>query len=182
MQEEPRLDKTKVKIIRLEDLNKDTWFTKVHDFFYYDIWCRKVKDTYNNLKQRFIRRQHIVYTELNPWDWHEPSERVLYAVMAVFMDFYENDITDWRESAEFQKINETVQEIHKWWKNYPNRLKEIDELTNKWYIDFIQSKKAETDEERNRRFDLIYKMEKDIVSEEQEILKKVIDIRGYMWS
>jgi len=108
----------------------------------------------------------------------------------------EGNIKGWQE--QYERDQEII-EISNWWKNYPNRCKEKDASLHEWsryissvsgegfdnFLEFLNSKdklsKKELAEEE--RLNKIHRdQEKKLEDEEQEYLKKAIDLRKHMWS
>jgi hypothetical protein len=147
---------------------------------------------------------------------------MLYAVMAIVEWFVENDmqfVTKEEFEKELEEIkkstdneyrayhmeswimqynrNSEILDIYKWWKNYPNREKEIDDALTAWHsynesfsdkkniLSFLGAKNNMNEEqkaEENRLSERLHVSEKMLEVEEQEMLKKAIDLRAYMWS
>jgi len=177
----------------------------------------------------FGHKFHIVKTKLKPSPWYDPDTRILYSVMAIVEWFVKNDLREWtvkeveeeitriknEEDKEYQKDHieciqnqykeqEEIKSIYKWWENYDNRTKEINEALSTWhryteniakrefedYDDaciplFFETQKKMTKEEKKIDDDLfakLHKLEVDLQNEEQSTLKKAIDMRFRMWS
>lgn len=179
-------------------------------------WERKVL---NPFWYRFFgHRHHIVKTTLPPQSWYDTDTRMLYAVMALVEWFVENDMMAWKKEDREQEIvriknddksdseikngwmenivdqfakEDAIMEIYNWWKNYPNRLDEIDKANKEWHDYLITNKKKDEDflnmlrrlrvEETVLR-DRSTKIEEDLQKEENEMLKKAIELRSCMWS
>ena len=99
---------------------------------------------------------------------------------------------------------EKIRSIANWWKEYHKREKEISDALSKWHkhttdvakrefkdyeewdiVKFCKAKEKMTDVEKRQEEELsnkLHKMEEDLVNEEQEMLKKAIDLRFRMWS
>jgi hypothetical protein len=90
-----------------------------------------------------------------------------------------------------------ILKIAAWWKNYDNRQKEISEALNNWAdytkinnnweqgISFLNNRHLVIEEERLKERELsnkLHNLEDQLAKEEQEMLKKIIELRGYMWS
>ncbi len=97
-------------------------------------------------------------------------------------------------SKQFMAQDEILS-IYTWWKNYKNKQNEIDESLNKWSeymksigrdgLDFIfdNSKMTDEQEKEERRLSKIHiDLEIKLKEEEQYMLKKVVEFRGYMWT
>ena len=149
---------------------------------------------YNHLKDwfvgKFINKPHIIKTSLPVTSWIDCDARLLYANMAVLMDFYEKEMLDENgkvpshlcEEGDFHGMDaetiaqekerqrgwddawHTMEEIALWWKNYENRQKEIDDLAGKG------------------NDDAYWKAEHKLNDEEQAMLRKLVEVRGYMWT
>lgn len=157
-----------------------TLFKKISQFIYWRIWY-KIKNAYYNIRHRLFYKHHLVITTLPKGTWIDTDERLLYANMELLMQFIEYEkpfeTTDWDWTFEHRKAKKTIQEIVKWWKNRPNRLKEIENLTSKWY------RTPKKDRENNKiLFNKIDILEKKLDKEETEMLKKIIEIRHYLWT
>jgi len=90
---------------------------------------------------------------------------------------------------------DAVIEIYDWWKNYPNREKENAEILSAWARfgdqfkdneeDFLGNRSRMTKEqekEYDRLFDVHDELEKKLAEEEDEMLKRAVELRAYMWS
>lgn len=150
---------------------------KILDFFYFELWCR-CQDIYFYLKQRLIRKHHIVKTTLKAGRWHNTDTRMLYANMALFEQFIKNEdpynTINYKFDVEYREVYKKMKKIEKWWKNYENRLKAIDKAEQLWYdssIVKINNLKA---------LKKISQMEQKLIEEEQEMLHLLIDIRNYL--
>jgi len=97
-----------------------------------------------------------------------------------------------RESVMHQwAIDDKIMEIYNWWKNYDKRKVEIEEAYDEWY-DFVESQRKEGEDYLTTLFsiskeqsvirDKCIQLEEKLVQEEDEMLKKAIELRQYMWS
>lgn len=148
----------------------------------------KFKNTIQSLYYRWFGfRHHIIRTSLPPSVWYDTDTRILYAVMDTVKWYVENDMSDIMTEEQLDNeieriksehtgdiqdtlINELKRQcgidnailcIYKWWENYPNR-------------------EAALDNENNfKKYDL---MHDKLRQEEQDMLKKAIDLRFNMWS
>jgi len=86
-----------------------------------------------------------------------------------------------------------IEEIALWWNNYDNRLKEIDDSLTKWsqcgVMDnlhngvFPINNLPEDKRKIERELSAIHsQLGENLHQEEQEMLKKAIELREYMWS
>lgn len=178
------------------------------------------------------RKHHFIKTNLPPAPWYDVDIRMLHGIMELVKWFVENDMEIWSQedlneevarikdeipeehrqqhidliTAQFQR-QEEILSIKKWWDNYPNRQKEIENALTKWhdyresvvgrvrpdydkrnsesFAVFFNSCSEWTQEERDQEQELSDKLnllEAKLQEEEQEMLKKAVDLRGAMWS
>jgi len=108
-----------------------------------------------------------------------------------------DEIKGWKEQW---KRDQEIVGIANWWKNYPRRCKEIDKAISAWhayteemvkkyefndFFAFLNNRDVMTKEEKKKEKRLSkfsHNKEEALENEEQEYLKKAIDLRGHMWS
>ena len=172
----------------------------------------------------FGYKHHVIKTSLTPSAWHDADERILYGVMECVKWFVENDMRAWSKedlNKEIERIEEEsngkeyqdreiaflkeqyeiemkITSIADWWKNYDNRLEEIEKTRSEWH-DYINDFKVKDErycfpsklrnrmtEEEKKREDSVFEkgteMEEKLLKEEQEMLKLAIEVRNSMWS
>jgi len=207
---------------------EETVMTKMIDKIQYDFYwpCHRfVRDyIFNPVWYRiFGHKHHIVKTGLAPSPWYDTDIRMLYAVMSLVKWHVENDMMEWskkdkekeidrlkkqkdserviglRENFNEQmKAQDGIIEIYKWWKNYSNRQKEIDNALTKWhdYVSGFQKDKHDVigflnimntltkkqQQEEKRLLDIHVGLESKLRKEEQHMLKMAVDLRESMWS
>jgi len=177
----------------------------------------------------FGHKHHIIKTKLTPAVWYDSDMRILYGVMAVVEYFVENDMQRWTRNEYEDQIDEInksnrdpktkelevahmshqyntelkIMDIYYWWKNYPNRLKEIEIALHNWseYVNsFCKGNETEidgfihylnnrdtimNDQEKqieHNKHKYITNLEMTLEKEEQDMLKQAIELRKYMWS
>ena len=168
-------------------------------------------------------KHNIVKTKLDKCSWIDTDTRMLHAIMELVTEFVNTDMHKWslkdfkKECARIEKeddkeyakdnlkrmihqykTDQKIISIAKWWKNYDNRIKDIDRARDSWtsyYKKFIEDKeeflgfqnardqmnKKQKDKEHSL-FLKIKDLEKKLYEEEQSMLKMAVDIRGAMWS
>jgi hypothetical protein len=165
--------------------NKAPLKWRIRRFIKFYIIDRLFVNPYYALKYRFFYKFHLVKTSLNGWRYHDADERLLYAAMDLFIDFLDKEkpfqYVKYETDVERLKIYNTMRDIEAWWKDYPNRLKEIDAATSDWYDYSTKSELKDKDLEK-RKFEDIDLLENCLQKEEQEMLKKLIDIRFALWT
>jgi hypothetical protein len=177
------------QIIVDDDINnifkkeEDTLFNKI-TYYLWRAWYNFLDIPYY-LKQRFIRKHHIVKTTLNPWTWHETDTRLLYCTMALLEDFFVKqismDIVCWDSDEEHKHARKEMDEIRAWWKNYDNRQKEIDNALTEWSDEFKGFGKKQTPKEKEL-MNKLHDMEVKLNEEEKEMMKRLVDIRSFLWT
>ena len=153
---------------------------KIMDLFYFNIWGR-LKDFRYYLKNRYIRKHHMVDTGLKAGEWYDTDHRMLYANMALFEQFIKNEdpfgTVDYKRGGdEYKEVYKKMKKIEKWWNNYEKRLKDIDIARDLWY-DNCKSEKGDVKSLRK-----LTSMEVKLNKEEQEMLHMLIDIRNFLWT
>jgi hypothetical protein len=205
----------------VELCDKYRFFDKIDE----TIWAcwRPIRDFISPYWYRvFGFKHHIIKTKLTPKVWYDSDTRMLYAVMAIVEWFVRNDmriVTLDEFEKELERIKEEGGEyrdsymeswtmqydrnieiigIYKWWKDYPNREKEIADALHTWHAyneSFMSDKKnfmsffsaqdkmsEEQKKEEKRLSEHLHTLELKLEVEEQQMLKKAIDLRAYMWS
>lgn len=163
--------------------------------FYYTIHYKVFNFPYA-LKMRIFRKHHIIKTSLNPWCGHDTAEILLYGMMDCFKNFYEEEIVDgvvnWAGDAEHVLARRSMDEIYLWWKDYPNRLKQIDEALNNWYelekitggflLDERKTVKMKRTKECQEAWELIPKLEAKLEKETEKMIISLCKIRRWLWT
>jgi len=165
---------------------------------YYAV-CRFKDDIYSWYRCRFIHQRHIIKVA-KPLHWYDSDFRILYGMMQVLVDFIEEEKPqeniNWDWCEEHARIRDEFMFIYAWWKNHPNRLQEIDDVTSKWsesvgpmkfkksnikdgYYEFNSDPHTE---EQEVLFKRIAELESKLHDEETEMLTKLIKIRSYLWT
>jgi len=103
----------------------------------------------------------------------------------------QHQIDQWVHQYESQ---EEIIKIYNWWLNYNNRQKEINNALHEWHkaatigqrhvLDFCTKDRLTPEQkiEEERLSKRLHDLEDTLMNEEQEMLKKVIDLRFKMWS
>jgi len=155
-------------------------------FFY-----RFIQSPYYWIKNYLFHRYDLVRSGLNPGSWCDKVELMLYSNMQMLVDFVEKekcfDVVLWED--DHKVAGQTIKELYAWWKNHPTRLKEIDDMLSKWHDTAFDHSKPMLDQMNSEQspearvlFDELHKLEKALQEEEQENLKRLIDIRFFLWT
>jgi len=159
----------------------------------------RIKDAYYYLRNRFFRKYYLIDTHLSKGSWHDSDYKILHGMMSVLVDFVEKEqkIVDWTTDPEHQKAYDEFMSIYKWWKDYPNREKLINDKLHEWYdtahplgrdelgfnlniFDSLMSTSKKI--EANELSEELHQMEQKLKEEEQEMLHKLINIRSFLWT
>ena len=167
-----------------------TW---IYDDVYLPIkW--KIKNLYREFKMKYFVKRNVIKTTLDPKKYHDLDEVLLYTCMGAVMEFVNEEdglqTTEWNHSIASKTAHNKIVEIKNWWGNYENRLDEIDSVINDWsnlsdqLIEYKDNKsvykivKGDCD----YLFDTIDYLDKKLKIEETQMLKKVIEVRSFLWT
>ena len=151
---------------------------------------RKFRDKF---RMRFITKRHIVKTTLYPYGWHDSDEILLYSNMQILKEFVEKEepfeTCDYDSDEPHRKAKKTIEEIYTWWMNYEKRQLEIKNTLTQWailseilsvntYPKLFKIIKGDCD----YLFKKLDELETTLRKEETIMMKKLIDIRGFLWT
>jgi len=185
----------------------------IRDYIFYPTWYRV-----------FGHKHHIVKTGLPPSPWYDTDYRMFYAVMSLVKWFVEKDMmkiskedyeleterikkddknTEFREDylksweQQYETQNKII-EIYEWWKNYPNREKEIKKARHAWhsyvesfqkdkedFFSFFEAKGTMTPEqklEEKRLVFILHDIEDKLEKESDQMMMRAVELRVFMWS
>ena len=205
------------KICRLElkmfKINIKGIWDKIEDsywfIFYRSSFAHRTKEIYYSI---FGTKPHIVKTELKPTSWIDKDSILMYSMMKLIIDFVDEEKAftghvDWDYDETHKDARTNILEVYNWWKNYPNRQKEISEALDKWH-DKSSIKKWFDKENKDEDYDSetkVYRMdnkhanpedeivEKDLFGalhlleekldkEEEEMMHKIVKYRHFLWT
>lgn len=130
-------------------------------------WINYALVPYWNFAHRFFREHqyHIVRTELDPTDYHDPDSIMLYAWMKLIKDYVETE--------QYTEINEEIQKVYDWWIDYPNRQAQIDDFYE-IFNNQVQAGEAGSLQEA-------VNLEDALLAEEDEMLAILLKNRKHIW-
>jgi|688.fasta_scaffold129405_4 hypothetical protein len=172
---------------------KEKW-EKLVDFYY--VIYHKIYNLPYALKMRFIRKHHIIKTSLNPWCGHDTDDILLYGMMDCFKKFYDEEVVDgvvnYNVDDEHKVIRQSMEEIYLWWKDYPNRLKQIEDALDNWFeleratggfaLDKRKTVQMKRTKECQEAWERLPLLEELLYIETQAVLTKLVKIRGSLWT
>ena len=155
-------------------------FKQVHDIKYY-------------LKNLIFRRHHLIRTKLPKGQWYDTDTRLLYGMMNLLIEYLEKEkpfeIVNWDSDEDHKKARDEMIAIRDWWLNYDNRKKEIEKALDEWHSKkfvsgdhWIRDINAEDTPEVKVLFDKLHALEAKLLEEEEEMLIRLVKIRGYLWT
>jgi hypothetical protein len=178
---------------------EETKWEKIY-WFLYGVFVRPFRNAKNYLRHRFINKFYLINTKLNPGSYYDIDTRMLYGMMNLLVEYIElenpMETISWTEDSCHFNARYTILNIYIWWKNYENRVKEIEDCLTAWSdkneeergngpdgpggwfanINKPQSKKA------LKLFDKLHELERKLAEEETEMLILLARIRPYLWT
>lgn len=154
------------------------------------------RDTYYKIKNRFVTKRWMVDTGFSRYSYHDITGIMLPVNMKMLEDFMENEkpgeTIEWNSEPSHAHAWKEMNTIYEWWKNYSNRQKEIDVALDAWHdakfgktgdCTNILDKINEADTPLQKMlFDNIQKLEEKLCQEEEDMLIRLIKIRGFLWT
>lgn len=165
-------DNTKLKkildLVRILYWRVTQWFT--------DRWYFYVKN-----------RPNIIKVPMKVTPWMDKDHLMLLVNMKLLVDYVEEErpfeLINWDHDVVNANARKEIEEIYKWWKNYENRQKEIDNVLHEWYLSTqLQSDNQEAVKKEKELFDKQSLMETKLDEEEQDMLIRLIKIRRFLWT
>ena len=137
----------------------------------YDLWLSikwDAKDLYYWWRNYIFNRYDLVRTGLDKGSWHDIDQKMLYANMEMLVSYVEKEdalnFIVWDKTKEECHVKNEIIEIYNWWKDYPNKVKHVEEALN----DDNDRCWIEEDNELDR--------------EATEMLIRLVKIRNYLWT
>jgi hypothetical protein len=157
------------------------------DFVLYGI-PYNVKSLIFSVKTRVLpsEKYHIIPTGLKP-NWYQTDTRILYGIMNLIKYFVENELKeDFKLRRNVDEYNETlkeIMEIYKWWINYDERQRQMDEVLAKT-VDNVTETTNSLDmfmDLNSEKFDEYDRLEAELDKETTEMLCKAIKLRHELY-
>ena len=184
------LKRLKGEHVSMIDCIKEWWY----DLWQYTWGFKHIHDFKYAAKCLVFKRYDLIRTGLPKTHWVDKPELILHGIMGLIVDFVEKE--DCFNSVSYTgtywvEVGTTIREVYDWWKDYPNRQKEITIALDNWHdikyqnvprdniLDHL-NKSVDTPEEK--RYYLLHdELEKKLDAEEDEMLIKVMKIRTGLW-
>jgi hypothetical protein len=126
--------------------------------------------------------------------WVDKPELILHGMMELIVDFVEGERCFDSVSYTGQywdEVGATIREVYDWWKDYPNREREITIALNNWHDikyqnvpkdDILNHLNNSVDTPEEKRYYLLHdQLEEKLKTKEDEMLIKVMKIRRGLW-
>jgi len=129
-----------------------------------------------------------------PWDI---VDSIIEFNMSLFCEFYKYgglDIVDWESDEYHKNVKEWFDKIYNYWtEERPRRIEEYENVLQQWsketkfFWDNDENKefkklRIEHSKDSERLVKLYHKLENSLDKEDTKYLKKVIELRNYMWT
>lgn len=148
------------------------------------------------MKHLLFDRYDLIRTNLPKTHYHDIPEIMLYGLMNLIVRFVEEEkcfeTIDFKNGQSWEEAGEIIKEVYEWWKDYPNRQKELEISLNNWSIIVGEndnlldnltknSHMFETPEAKHYS-DIYHYLQDKLQKEENEMTAKVVKIREFLWT
>ena len=165
----------------------------------YDFISYRVKDAYWWIRHRLFDRYDLVRTTLPKGGYCDIDHRMLYANMALLVEYVEVEDCFGRidfKGGNQEDIKKEIEIIYSWWKNYESYKILEDHLCHMWdtfnperlRFNFDETGRKPVTRQEDYKilsdfyFDEHTKIETRRENEEQDMLTRLIKIRQYLWT
>tara|TARA_R110002126_G_scaffold34235_1_gene106214 strand:+ start:1784 stop:2374 length:591 start_codon:yes stop_codon:yes gene_type:complete len=153
-----------------------------------------ISDLHYKIKCLF-KRHDLIRTRLARTKYHDKPELMLYGIMNMLVDFVETekcfDTIDFNGGNKMEGVRETIIEVYNWWRDRPNREKEMSVALDNWYnhtsdeLLFAETPRKilkPSSIQAKRYSDIHNHLEAALLNEDNEMLDKVLAIREHLWT
>ncbi len=147
-------------------------------------WRRLVKEPWYWVRTHTYNRYHIIDMRYPrngyEWGWLDRDRAILFASFAVLVDFVEKEYpgyVNWESDDEHKKAREEFIELYNWWT--AGRKVEHDahdKRLNEHYGNRPFREVAKADRDR------LHEMSDALDKKDQEMLHRLIEVRGVLWT
>ena len=181
--------------------NPDTPLTKWDRvmLWWYDhepSFVRSYKSFVGSVRMRFFVRTYRIDTRLDRWNWHDTDERMLHGMMRLLVEFVEGEDglnhCDWDDDDEHARVRKEIVAIYEWWKDYPIRISLIGMATQRWheakfgkntsFEDHIAILNSPDSDVVKKLMDIRTEMSSKLESEEEDMMIRLVRIKGHLWT
>jgi len=180
--------------IKIKEGDKWTWWDELKLNIECSFPVKHIHDLYHYIRHRLTTKKHLIRTGLEKGCWWDTDSRMLYGLMNLLEEFIVEEKAfewiEWNSDDAHRHVGEEMRLISAWWKNYDNRLKEIDDALSKWHDtkftggedNWIEDINKGDTPETEMLYDHLYKLEADLEVEEEDMLIRLIKIRKFLWT
>jgi len=155
---------------------------------------RQIRDTKYYLRNRFIRKHHLINTTLEKGKWWDTDTRLLYGTMQLLVEFIEKEkpfeYINWDSDDLHKNAAKEMNAIYAWWKDYPRKVEEQDKALSTWSDakfkdkskDILECINSPDTEEDKKNWKLINELEEKLLNEEEDMMIRLIKIRRFLWT
>ena len=168
---------------------------------FWKIWYLRPHDVYYWFKNRFFKRYDLIRTGLSKSSWADKDYLMLYGMMGLLVDFVEKErgIYYVDDAPEQNETKRKLMDLYtEWIVDYPNLVRLEEESLTAWCnttnmefrdcemeeyseIVFVQEE-GFTKADSTKLFDLHSKAELKREEKEQDMLKRLVELRQYLWT
>jgi len=181
-----------MSVIKTDD--KWTWWDELKLNIECSFPVKHIHDLYHYIRHRLTTKTHLIKTGLENGRWWDTDSRMLYGLMSLLIEYIEKEKAferiEWNSDEYHKKAYEEMVAIRDWWLNYDNRQKEISDALTVWHDakftsgedDWIEDINREDTLEQKALSDKLHGLEGGLLQEEEEMMIRLIKIRGFLWT
>jgi len=122
-----------------------------------------------------------------PPTWTDADTVIVHAMFQILTDFIDKECSpgniDWDSEPTHRKVRKTLQELYDWWHNVYLKFDAWEGYDkNKGTKSPFKNGKFSLNKYDNKWFDIVADKEMELDKELTKNLKKLIDIKDYMWT
>lgn len=178
----------------MRNFKKPSLYSRIKEEIRYMFPFKQIREFRYYLKNRFIRKPHLIDTKLKKGQWWDTDSRLLYGMMNLLIEFVEKErpfeVVIWDSDDVSIHVKKEILTIKAWWENYNNRKNEISEALSTWHDmkfgkdsdDWIDKINEDDTPEIDKAFKYLHELENKLHEEEEEMLIRLVKIRDYLWT
>lgn len=167
----------------------------IDNTFRYSWGIKHVRQFYYSMKC-LCNRHDLIRTNLGKTGYHDKPELILHGIMNLVVEFVETErafeLVDFNNGTQWEHAGVTIMEVYEWWKDRPNREKEVGVSLDNWYNHSVANNgdgiilrinaPRPSSAQAQRYFDIHTHLEDKLRLEDDKMLGKVIEIRAFLWT
>lgn len=181
--------------VSIKEDNKWTWWDQLKLNIETSFPVKHILRLKHYIRHILTTRCHLIRTGLPKGNWYDSDIRMLYGMMNLLTEFieYEKPFEDieWNSDEFHKHARDEMIAIKSWWDNYDNRKREIEDALTAWHDakfsgcsddNWIERLNTRDTQDIKDLSDKLHHLEADLSQEEEEMLIRLVKIRGYMWT